>query len=116
MPDLVDRIYECAFTPERWPEVCDELARIADARGAFLFTANDDVIHWTASNALRAGVARFVAGDYYRRSPRAARSIALHHAGFITERDIYRSTELADDPLYRDLLYPKPSRHEAASA
>jgi hypothetical protein len=30
---LVDRIYEAAFTPEAWPDVLDELAKIADARG-----------------------------------------------------------------------------------
>jgi hypothetical protein len=31
---LVDRIYECAFAPERWPDVLDGLAQIADAEGA----------------------------------------------------------------------------------
>jgi DNA-binding CsgD family transcriptional regulator len=111
MPDLVDRIYECAFAPERWPAVCDELASIAGARGAFLFTANDRVVHWTSSHAVRDGVARFVAGDFYHRSPRAARAIAARHAGFLSERDIYREEELATDPLYRDLLWPAGLGH-----
>src|SRR5450756_1309503 len=46
-PQLVDRIYECAFVPELWPSVLDDLARIADARGGFLFAANKEVLNWT---------------------------------------------------------------------
>ena len=53
---LVDRIYECAFTPEHWPGVFDELAKMAGARGGFLFTANKRVINWTASASLEAGM------------------------------------------------------------
>jgi hypothetical protein len=26
-PQLIDRIYECAFAPECWPGVLDELAK-----------------------------------------------------------------------------------------
>ncbi len=115
MIELVDRIYECAFTPDRWPGVCDELARIAGARGAFLFTANAEVTYWTASDAVRGGVERFAALGYYHRSPRAARVIAARHAGFLTERDIYRDDELPADPLYRDLLWPAGLGHAAAT-
>jgi len=50
---LIDRIYECAFGPECWPGVLDELARIADARGGFLLTATTDIQNWTASDSMR---------------------------------------------------------------
>jgi hypothetical protein len=52
---LVDRIYECAFTPEHCPGVFDELAKIPDARGGFLLAANRKVINWTASASLQEG-------------------------------------------------------------
>ena len=103
---LVDRIYECAFAPEHWPGVFDELAKIADARGAFLFTANRKVINWTASASLQAGMQAFVAGDFYTKSARPARALASGHAGFVREYDIFTDDELAVDPIYRDLLWP----------
>ena len=103
---LIDRIYECAFAPEHWPEVFDELARIADARGGFLFTANGQVINWTASASMRAGMQAFVAGDFYTRSARPVRALASGHAGFVREYDVFTDEELAADPVYRDLLWP----------
>jgi hypothetical protein len=98
--------YECAFAPEHWPGVFDELAKIANARGAFLFTANRKVINWTASASLRAGVQAFVAGDFYSRSARPTRALASGHAGFVREYDVFTDDELAADPIYRDLLWP----------
>jgi hypothetical protein len=86
--------------------VFDELARIADARGGFLFTANKSVTNWTASASLQAGMRAFVAGDYYTRSSRPARALASRHAGFLREYDVFTDEELAIDPVYRDLLWP----------
>jgi DNA-binding CsgD family transcriptional regulator len=113
---LVDRIYECAFAPEHWPGVFDELAKIADARGGFLFTANRQVINWTASASLQAGMQAFVAGDFYTRSSRAARALASGHTGFLREHDIYTDDQLAVDPIYRDLLWPAGLGWAAAMA
>jgi hypothetical protein len=48
----------------------------------------------------------FDAGDFYTRSSRAARALASGHAGFLREYDIFTDDELADDPVYRDLLWP----------
>jgi DNA-binding CsgD family transcriptional regulator len=103
---LIDRIYECAFVPELWPSVLDELAKIAEARGGFLFAANKEVRNWTASASLQAGMHAFVSGRYYETSSRANRAIGARHAGFLREHDIYTDEELADDPIYRDLLWP----------
>jgi hypothetical protein len=114
-PEFVDRIYECAFVPELWPGVLEELARIADARGGFLFAANQEVRNWTASAKLQAGMEVFVAGQFFSRSQRARRGIAARHAGFLRERDIYSEEELAADPLYRDLLWPVGLGHCAAT-
>jgi hypothetical protein len=82
------------------------LPKIADARGGFIFTANKEVLNWTSSASLRAGMELFVSGHYYTRSQRASRAIAGHHAGFLREHDVYTDEELAVDPLYRDMLWP----------
>ena len=34
-PELVDRIYECAFMPDEWPSALGELAAIATARTGY---------------------------------------------------------------------------------
>jgi DNA-binding CsgD family transcriptional regulator len=104
--ELIDRIYECAFVPELWPGVLDELAKIAGARGGFLFAANKEVLNWTASASFCASMELFVSGHYYTRSPRASRAIAARRAGFLREHDLYTDEELAADPIYRDLLWP----------
>ena len=36
---LIDLIYEAAVVPERWIDVLDRLAEIADAEGTLLFAA-----------------------------------------------------------------------------
>jgi hypothetical protein len=95
---VIDRIYECAFAPEHWPGVFDDLAKIAEARGGFLFTANRKVVNWTASASLQAGMQAFVAGDFCTRSSRAARALASGHAGFLREYDIFTDDELAMIP------------------
>lgn len=74
--------------------------------GGFLFTANRQVITWTASASLQAGMRAFVAGDFYTRGLRARRAIASGHSGFLREHDIYTDDQLAVDPIYRELLWP----------
>lgn len=104
--ELVDRIYECAFVPELWPGVLDELAKIANARGGFLLAANQEVLNWTASAKLYGGMETYLRGHFHKRSQRASRLIAARHAGFVREHDVYTDEELASDPVYRDLLWP----------
>jgi DNA-binding CsgD family transcriptional regulator len=111
--DFIDRIYECAFLPELWPGVLDELARIANARGGFLFVANKEVVNWTTSESLRLGMEAFVAGQFYTRGQRPSRGIATRYQGFLRESDVYTDDELQNDPLYRDLLWPVGLGHSA---
>jgi hypothetical protein len=103
---LIDRIYECSFSPELWPGVLDELAQIADARGGLLFAATTEVRNWTASAILCEGMERFVKSDMLTRGQRAGRIRAARHAGFLTEYDLYTDEELGADPFYYELLWP----------
>jgi DNA-binding CsgD family transcriptional regulator len=106
--NLVDRIYECSFAPELWPNVLDRLAQVADASGGTFFVASPTkVLSWTASEPLRGGMAWFANSDVLARGQRAARLRAAQHAGFLLERELYDTdAEMAADPFYRELLWP----------
>lgn len=64
--DFIDRIHECQFAPDLWPGVCDALARIADARGGFLFAANADGPNWTACESSWPGMELWVDGNFFK--------------------------------------------------
>ena len=105
--DLIDSIYECAMLPELWPGVLDRLAVRAGARGGLLFTANSSVVNWTSSEVLGNGMMRFVNSDLLIRGQRGNRLVAARHAGFLRDLDLYADeANLAQDPMYRDLLWP----------
>lgn len=105
--ELIDSIYECAMLPELWPGVLDRLATFAGARGGLLFTVNSNVTNWTSSEVLRGGMTRFASSDLRLRSQRYNLLIAARHAGFLRELELYGSeANLADDPTYREFLWP----------
>jgi hypothetical protein len=66
----IDRIYECSFAPELWPDVLDGLSQIAGARGGTLFVASTKVLSWTSSEVLREGMAVFANSDILTRGQR----------------------------------------------
>ena len=59
--ELIDRIYECSFVPELWPQVLRDTSKISESAGASLFVTNPDVTAWTASKNSHAITGRFVA-------------------------------------------------------
>jgi len=106
--ELTDRIYECAFVPELWPEVLRELADIAAARAGFLFVSNGDIHRWKSSTTVGEEALRpLVESGWVARSDRFARFLAARHAGFLKESALYDSEELQADPFYRLVLAPR---------
>ncbi len=107
-PQLIDRIYECSFAPELWPGVLDELAQIADARGGVFFTAKPDVgiLRWTASTDIFEDATSYFSGPWFSHDQRRYRCFQAHHAGFLTESDVFTAEELDSDPTYRDFYRP----------
>ena len=105
---LINEIYECSFAPDLWPNVLDQLARIADAFGGTFFVATSTRVQsWTASEPLRAGLELFAKTDLVTRGGRVARLRAAQHAGFLGEPELYDTEEeMAADPVYRELLWP----------
>jgi DNA-binding CsgD family transcriptional regulator len=114
---LIDRIYECAFVPELWPDILRDLAEIAVARAGFLFISNGDIHHWAASTAIGTEALKpLVESGWIARSERFARLLAFSHSGFLSDSAIYESEEAqAADPSYRDFLYPRGLGRSAAT-
>ena len=107
-PDLVDRIYESAFVPESWPGVLGELAAIAGARTGFLFVSRDEIHNWTSSNAVGIeALAPLVKNGWIARSERFSRMKNRGYLGFLTEKDLFTDEELAHDPFYQGVIYPR---------
>ncbi len=115
-PQLIDRIYECAFAPECWPEVLDELSAIAEARSGYLFAANTKVLNWTGSADTHGRMERFIDSNILVRSQLFSRAIAARHAGFLSDYDIFTEEEMAKDPWYTECLWPIGSGWSAGFA
>jgi hypothetical protein len=67
---LVDRIYEAAFTPEAWPDVLDELAKIADARGGHVTVVSAKGVSFKGLGLLADADQKAVASNCAARSKR----------------------------------------------
>ena len=68
--ELIDRIYECSFVPELWPEVLDELATLTNASGGLLFAVRDKVLNWTSSSSLTDVFQTYVQDGWFSRCTR----------------------------------------------
>ena len=108
MSQLVDRIYECAFVPDLWPEILAELVQLDGALVGWLCISNGNVIRWSASSEQAGAVLRpLMESGWIPRSERFKRAPHAKHTGFISDRILYTPEEMGNDPAYRDLLYPR---------
>jgi DNA-binding CsgD family transcriptional regulator len=109
MSRLVDRIYECAFVPELWPEILAKLAHLGGAMSGWLCISNGNVLRWAASSEeARADLQPLMESGWIPRSERFNRQLRAKQTGFIPDRTLYNSLEeMRNDPAYRDILYPR---------
>jgi DNA-binding CsgD family transcriptional regulator len=104
---LVDKVYESCFVPEFWPEVLDELGRIADAPGASLFILKNDAQYCIASPEPRERAQRMIKEGWLSRGRIISRLFAQRHSGFLIDIDFYTPEELDQEPIYRDMWRPQ---------
>jgi len=100
--ELVDRIYECSFVPENWPNVLRDMSKISQSAGASLFVTNPDITAWTASKNSQPIAERFVADGWYWRGQLMSRIHKSRHHGFLRDLDLCSEAELEEEPIYRD--------------
>jgi DNA-binding CsgD family transcriptional regulator len=104
--DLIDRIYECSFVPELWPDILDELAEMTAARGGLLFAVRDKVLNWTASPNLKEIFASYVKDGWFRRCGRQICLFSQSQPTFLVEHDFWTDDQLNANPIYRDFFRP----------
>ena len=109
MSRLVDRIYECAFVPDLWPEILAKLTHLGGALSGWLCISNGNVLGWAASSEeARADLRPLMESGWIPRSERFNRQLRAKQTGFIPDRTLYNSLEeMGNDPAYRDMLYPR---------
>lgn len=103
--DLVERIYEAAVLPELWPSVLRDFAVRAESLEAALIAFDGVSARWIGSSP----AAEQLAEVNYRHPGaimRSHRLVAAQRAGFVTDYDVYEPSEMASEPLFRDLLWP----------
>lgn len=104
---LVDKVYECCFVPETWPDVLAQLAEIAGARSGWMYVSRGEYRKAITSNEVaRQRVAPLVASGLVERTEQFNRLVAACHPGFLREIDFFTNDELKADPFYRDVIYP----------
>ena len=100
--ELIDRIYECSFVPELWPQVLRDTSKMSESAGASLFVTNPEVTAWTASKNTRDIAERFVADGWYWRGRLMSAIHSSRHPGFLREVDLFSPGELDQEPIFRD--------------
>jgi len=105
--ELVDRIYECSVVPESWPCVLDELGRLVEGTGGTLFITKGNNVKLTSSPASSERAGRLVKEGWFWRGQAITRAFASHHAGFLTNDDIFSPGEWDSEPMIRDFFRPQ---------
>ena len=117
MSRLIDRIYECAFVPDLWPEILAELVNLDGGLAGWLCISNGNVLRWTASSQeARADLRPLMDSGWIPRSERFNRLLRAKHTGFIPDSILYTPEEMRNDPAYRDVLYPRGMGWASATA
>ena len=117
MSRLVDRIYECAFVPDLWPEILAELVHLGGAMSGWLCISNGNVVRWSASSEeARADLRPLMESGWIPRSERFNRLLRSKQTGFIPDSILYTPEEMREDPAYRDMLHPRGMGWASATA
>jgi DNA-binding CsgD family transcriptional regulator len=103
---LVDKIYEAGVLPEKWPDVLDRLARIADAEGTILFAVAPGQPTWLSSAAIHEQVAAWASSPWFLKDSRGQRLVPVKEPRFLTDLDVFTAEELETDEYYAKVLRP----------
>jgi DNA-binding CsgD family transcriptional regulator len=93
--------------PDFWPEVLDELGRIADAPGASLFMLKNNAQYCITSPEPRQRAQQMIKEGWLGRGQIISRLFAQRHSGFLIDIDFFTPEELEQEPIYRDVWRPQ---------
>lgn len=98
---LIDRIYEAAFTPELWSSVIESLGEISLARsGSLLIMDGRSEPRWKATDLIEEALGAFVESGDWRTCAMAANAPSLLHQGFVLDTDVLTGEAIATDPAH----------------
>lgn len=104
---IIDGIYEAALVPEQWSAVLEAVSRKTDSAFGTVFIYRDGVHKFVGTPESERLVSDYVALGQPKLNSRIDRSLALNSPGFVTDHDFFSEREIADDPFYRDFMYPR---------
>lgn len=105
-PLVLDRIYECSFAPEMWPEALEDISDAIGAAGGAFSVFGPGGHFWTASDGVRQIMAAMVEVDARSSGLYARRMLDATRYGFAEDRDLFTAEEIAREPVYRELILP----------
>ncbi len=97
---LLDTIYEAGVLPERWLQVLDNLAGIANSEGAYMFAAGPEGAESVCSPAIEDMIKAFMNSPWASDNPRAKRLVPLREPRFLTDLDAIPLEEIEGHPFY----------------
>ena len=99
MTDLIERIYEAAFVPERWNAVLQEASDLsASASAQIFFFSEHGPPRGTTLENLRPLFDKFIKGDTWKFCDSAQKMCAVQPASFVRVDDFMTAEEIARDP------------------
>ncbi len=113
---LVEKIYEAAVLPDRWPGLLDLIVARHDAKGALLMANLPNGVAWLGTEATTPVFEAFLREGWMAHNDRVPRLIARRHAGFLTDGDFYSDEEMLSLPMYAEFLRPHGMNAAAATA
>jgi len=105
--DLITAIEEAAVVPENWPRVLEQLAILAGADAAAVWTLSPaGKLGSITTPSYAAAHADYLANGSHLDNMRPRRALAGRHAGFLTDLELCSPEELAQDPIYQRFIKP----------
>lgn len=111
--DYVERIYEAAAAPDRWPSLLHEISTKVGAKGGVIFVADTATSISICSPDIEEFCADYISGGWFQPNVRAEPMLADLPEAFITDTTYLSAEQMRDIPLYRDFLIP--ARMDAAA-
>ena len=105
-PLLIERIYEAAALPDRWPDVLQDIADRVYSRGAVIVTQECAGVSWVSSPRMERDIADYFAAGW-RMEHIAGGLMADLHPGFRTETDYLPVDRIHRLPVHAEFFDPR---------
>jgi DNA-binding CsgD family transcriptional regulator len=102
----LDRIYECSFAPETWPDALEDISNAVGAAGGAFSVFGPRGHFWTASSGVREIMDAMVDVDARSTGLYAIRMLEATRYSFAEDHDLFTAEEIAREPVYRELILP----------